>query len=189
MLWPDSTGESQDKLRALTLMSCSFANSCQLCNIIETKYLVFPLLISTGTPSVHTREIKNLFFCFSAGLPDEIIKVAPNIKPVIEIQQNGSNFVVTSKTPKQSVTNSFTLGKEADITTMDGKKMKVTYQYFRNSSSHNSTMHHSLTSSSNWHVKWCQQASGAASEARDMVLQSRVWRNPQEPLGKIKYLY
>lgn len=38
--------------------------------------------------------------------------------------------MVTSKTPKQSVTNSFTLGKEADITTMDGKKLKVTN--FRN---------------------------------------------------------
>ncbi|NXS40691.1 FABPL protein, partial [Balaeniceps rex] len=59
-------------------------------------------------------------------LSDELIKVAKDIKPVIEIQQNGDDFVVTSKTPKQSVTNSFTLGKEADITTMDGKKLKCT---------------------------------------------------------------
>ncbi|XP_074832629.1 fatty acid-binding protein, liver-like [Carettochelys insculpta] len=60
------------------------------------------------------------------ALPDDLIKAAKDIKPVIEIQQNGHNFVVTSKTPKQSVTNSFTIGKEADITTMDGKKIKCT---------------------------------------------------------------
>ncbi|XP_019367948.1 PREDICTED: fatty acid-binding protein, liver-like isoform X2 [Gavialis gangeticus] len=87
----------------------------------------------SGTWQVYAQENYEEFLK-AIGLPDEIIKVAPNIKPVIEILQNGSNFVVTSKTPKQSVTNSFTLGKEADITTMDGKKMKVTYQYFRNNS-------------------------------------------------------
>lgn len=60
-----------------------------------------------------------------AGLPDDTIKLAKDIKPVIEIQQKGNDFVVTSKTPNKSVTNSFTLGKEADITTMDGRKLKV----------------------------------------------------------------
>ncbi|EOA95270.1 Fatty acid-binding protein, liver, partial [Anas platyrhynchos] len=60
------------------------------------------------------------------ALSEDIIKVARDIKPVVEIQQKGDDFVVTSKTPKQSVTNSFTLGKEADITTMDGKKLKCT---------------------------------------------------------------
>ncbi|XP_034764729.1 fatty acid-binding protein 10-A, liver basic-like isoform X2 [Acipenser ruthenus] len=38
----------------------------------------------------------------------------------------GNNFVITSKTPKQSVTNSFTIGKEAEITTMGGQKLKCT---------------------------------------------------------------
>ncbi|KAM8796182.1 fatty acid-binding protein, liver-like [Eudromia elegans] len=65
-------------------------------------------------------------FLKAIALPADLIKVAKDIKPTIEIQQKGDNFVVTSKTPKQSVTNSFTLGKEADITTMDGKKLKCT---------------------------------------------------------------
>lgn len=73
---------------------------------------------------------KSPFLPFFTALPDDLIKMAKDIKPVVEIQQKGDNFVVTSKTPKQSVTNSFTLGKEADITTMDGRKLKVIY--FRN---------------------------------------------------------
>lgn len=58
-------------------------------------------------------------------LPEDVIKMAKDIKPITEIKQNGNDFVVTSKTPGKTVTNSFTIGKEADITTMDGKKLKV----------------------------------------------------------------
>ncbi|NXP21488.1 FABPL protein, partial [Scytalopus superciliaris] len=79
----------------------------------------------TGTWQVYAHE--NLEpFLKALGMPEETIKVAKDIKPVVEIQQKGNDFVVTSKTPKQSVTNSFTLGKEADITTMDGRKLKCT---------------------------------------------------------------
>lgn len=60
-----------------------------------------------------------------SALPEDVIKLAKDIKPVTEIQQNGNDFVITSKTPGKSITNSFTIGKEADITTMDGKKLKV----------------------------------------------------------------
>ncbi|KAG9337126.1 hypothetical protein JZ751_029717 [Albula glossodonta] len=60
-----------------------------------------------------------------SALPEDVIKMAKDVKPVTEIQQNGNDFVITSKTPGKSVTNSFTIGKEADITTMDGKKLKV----------------------------------------------------------------
>lgn len=63
-------------------------------------------------------------FC-STELSEDVIKVAKDIKPITEIKQNGNDFVVTSKTPGKSVTNSFTIGKEANITTMDGKKLKV----------------------------------------------------------------
>ncbi|XP_029427786.1 fatty acid-binding protein 2, liver-like [Rhinatrema bivittatum] len=79
----------------------------------------------SGTWQVFAQENYEAFLQ-AVGLPDDIIKVAKDINPVIEIQQNGDCFVVTSKTPKQSVTNSFTIGKEADITSMDGKKMKCT---------------------------------------------------------------
>lgn len=61
----------------------------------------------------------------SPELPEDVIKMAKDIKPITEIKQNGNDFVVTSKTPRKTVTNSFTIGKEADITTMDGKKLKV----------------------------------------------------------------
>lgn len=51
--------------------------------------------------------------------------MAKDIKPITEIKQNGNDFVITSKTPGKTVTNSFTIGKESEITTMDGKKLKV----------------------------------------------------------------
>lgn len=91
-------------------LSCSFVG--EICYFIPTHY--------------YFRNRKSPFFAFFTALPDELIKMAKDIKPIIEIKQKGDDFVVTSKTPKQSVTNSFTLGKEADITTMDGKKLKVT---------------------------------------------------------------
>lgn len=74
--------------------------------------------------STKKKKKKGFFICFVA-LPEDIIKIAKDVKPVIEIQQKGNNFVITSKTPKQSVTNSFTIGKEAEITTMGGQKLKV----------------------------------------------------------------
>ncbi|XP_062449821.1 fatty acid-binding protein, liver [Rhea pennata] len=79
----------------------------------------------SGTWQVYAQENYEEFLK-AIALPADVIKVAKDIKPTIEIQQKGDNFTVTSKTPKQSVTNSFTLGKEADITTMDGKKLKCT---------------------------------------------------------------
>ncbi|XP_053310785.1 fatty acid-binding protein, liver-like [Spea bombifrons] len=77
-----------------------------------------------GTWQVYVQENYDNFLR-SVGLPEEIVKVAKDINPVIEIQQNGDNFVVTSKTPKQNNTNSFTVGKEAEINSPDGKKIKV----------------------------------------------------------------
>ncbi|KAM3873105.1 fatty acid-binding protein 10-A, liver basic [Diretmus argenteus] len=76
----------------------------------------------SGTWQVYAQENYEEFLKAMA-LPEDIIKVAKDIKPITEIQQNGSNFVVTSKTPGKTVTNSFTLGKEAEINTMDGKKL------------------------------------------------------------------
>ncbi|XP_078537378.1 fatty acid-binding protein 2, liver [Lissotriton helveticus] len=81
-----------------------------------------------GTWQVYSQENYEAFLR-AVGLPEDVVKVAKDIHPVIEIHQNGDNFVVTSKTPKQSVTNSFTIGKEAEITTMNGKKIKCTVVY------------------------------------------------------------
>ncbi|NWX18779.1 FABPL protein, partial [Aegotheles bennettii] len=79
----------------------------------------------SGTWQVYAQENQEEFLK-ALALPDDIIKAVKDIKPVIEIQQKGDTFVVTSKTPKQSVTNTFTLGKESEITTMDGRKLKCT---------------------------------------------------------------
>lgn len=67
----------------------------------------------------------NSLTSFPTELPEDVIKMAKDIKPVTEIKQNGNDFVITSKTPGKTVTNAFTIGKEAEITTMDGKKLKV----------------------------------------------------------------
>ncbi|XP_056142557.1 fatty acid-binding protein 10-A, liver basic [Lampris incognitus] len=79
----------------------------------------------SGTWQVYAQENYEEFLRAMA-LPEDIIKVAKDVKPITEIQQNGNDFVVTAKTPGKSVTNSFTIGKEADITTLDGKKLKCT---------------------------------------------------------------
>ncbi|XP_020655742.3 fatty acid-binding protein, liver [Pogona vitticeps] len=78
-----------------------------------------------GTWQVYAQENYEEFLK-AIALPDDIIKVAKDVKPITEIHQTGNTFIVTSKTPNKSVTNTFTLGKEADMNTMDGKKLKCT---------------------------------------------------------------
>ncbi|XP_063813256.1 fatty acid-binding protein, liver-like [Pseudophryne corroboree] len=79
----------------------------------------------TGNWHVYSQENYENFLR-AVGLPEDIIKIAKDVNPVIEIQQNGNDFVVTSKTPKHSQSNSFTAGKESEITGFGGKKIKVT---------------------------------------------------------------
>nr|XP_020445863.1 fatty acid-binding protein 10-A, liver basic-like [Monopterus albus] len=79
----------------------------------------------TGTWQVYSQENYEEFLNVM-GLTEDVIKMAKDIKPITEIKQNGNDFVVTTKTPGKSVTNSFTIGREAEITTMDGKKVKCT---------------------------------------------------------------
>ncbi|KAI9999961.1 hypothetical protein NQD34_011804, partial [Periophthalmus magnuspinnatus] len=83
------------------------------------------IMAFNGTWQVYAQENYEEFLR-AMELPDEVIKVAKDIKPITEIKQNGNDFVITSKTPGKTLTNSFTVGKEADITTMDGKKLKCT---------------------------------------------------------------
>lgn len=81
-------------------------------------------------PCHDCRPLTHIFvLLFLSALPEDVIKMAKDVKPVTEIQQNGKDFTITSKTPGKTVTNSFTIGKEAEITTMDGKKLKVQYVY------------------------------------------------------------
>ncbi|XP_069828617.1 fatty acid-binding protein, liver [Dendropsophus ebraccatus] len=78
-----------------------------------------------GTWNVYAQENYENFLR-AVGLPEDVVKIAKDINPVIEIQQNGNDFVVTSKTAKQTHSNSFTVGKESEITSIGGKKIKVT---------------------------------------------------------------
>ncbi|GCB75480.1 fatty acid-binding protein 10-A, liver basic [Scyliorhinus torazame] len=81
----------------------------------------------SGTWQVYSQEnIED--FMRALSLPEDVIKVGKDIKPIIEIKQTGNDFVVTTKNPRSSVTNQFTIGKEAEITSMDGKKIKCTVQ-------------------------------------------------------------
>ncbi|XP_074970907.1 fatty acid-binding protein, liver-like [Phalacrocorax aristotelis] len=104
----------------MTRESPHFPASITALNCVITSVMAF-----NGTWQVYAQQNYEEFLK-ALALSDDLIKAAKDIKPVIEIQQNGDDFVVTAKTPKQSVTNSFTLGKEADITTMDGRKLKCT---------------------------------------------------------------
>ncbi|MEQ2290810.1 Fatty acid-binding protein, liver-type [Ameca splendens] len=76
-----------------------------------------------GTWQVYYQENYEEFLR-AMELPEDVIKMTKDIKPISEIKQTGNDFVITSKTAGKSVTNSFTIGKEAEITTMDGRKLK-----------------------------------------------------------------
>merc|ERR1712168_194259 len=114
-------GEPRDPLHCVELHTAVVSGSSNA-SVKENPDLLDDMDFS-GTWQVYAQENYEEFLRAMA-LPDEIIKVAKDIKPSTEIQQNGNDFVITSKTPGKSVTNSFTIGKEAEITTMDGKKLK-----------------------------------------------------------------
>lgn len=61
-----------------------------------------------------------------------VVKMRKEIKPVMVIEQNGKNFTVTMKTPRCTHVNTFTIGKETEITAVDGKKFKVSLVDDRN---------------------------------------------------------
>lgn len=54
-----------------------------------------------------------------------MFKIRKHIKPVFVIEQKGQDFTWTAKTPSSTHVNSFSLGKESEVTYIDGKKMKV----------------------------------------------------------------
>uniref|UniRef100_A0A8C1JZU4 Fatty acid binding protein 1 n=1 Tax=Cyprinus carpio TaxID=7962 RepID=A0A8C1JZU4_CYPCA len=60
-----------------------------------------------------------------SGLPDDMIEKGKDIKSVSEIEQNGDQFKVTVTTGPKVLTNSFTVGQEAEIETLTGEKMKA----------------------------------------------------------------
>lgn len=58
-----------------------------------------------------------------------VVKMRKEVKPVIVIEQNGKEFTFTVKTPIFTKVHSFSIGKETEMTTADGRKIKVTKYY------------------------------------------------------------
>lgn len=48
-----------------------------------------------------------------------------DVKPLIIIEKNGTDFTFTIKTPHRTQRQSFSIGKESEITGVDGRKIKV----------------------------------------------------------------
>ncbi|CAN9513063.1 unnamed protein product [Ophioblennius macclurei] len=63
-------------------------------------------------------------FMKAIGLPDELIQKGKDLKSTSEIEENGDNFKVTVTTGTKVLVNSFTLGKEAELETVTGEKVK-----------------------------------------------------------------
>lgn len=59
------------------------------------------------------------------GLPDELIQKGKDIKSISEIEVNGDDYKVTVTTGPKVMVNSFTIGKEAELNTISGEKLKV----------------------------------------------------------------
>ncbi|KAM7101497.1 gastrotropin isoform 2-T6 [Ciconia maguari] len=66
-------------------------------------------------------------FVKKIGLASDKIEMGRNCKIVTEVVQNGNDFTWTQHFPGgRTTTNTFTIGKEADMETMGGKKFKAT---------------------------------------------------------------
>uniref|UniRef100_A0AAY4ECC7 Cytosolic fatty-acid binding proteins domain-containing protein n=1 Tax=Denticeps clupeoides TaxID=299321 RepID=A0AAY4ECC7_9TELE len=63
-------------------------------------------------------------FMKAIGLPDDLIEKGKDIKSITEIEQNGDDFKVTVTTGPKVLVNSFTIGKEAELETLTGEKVK-----------------------------------------------------------------
>ncbi|XP_051247280.1 fatty acid-binding protein 10-A, liver basic [Dicentrarchus labrax] len=79
----------------------------------------------SGTWKVYSEE--NLEdFLKVVGAPQMIVKMRKEVKPVLVIEQNGKDFTYTMKTPVCTKVHSFSIGKESEITAVDGRKFKCT---------------------------------------------------------------
>ncbi|XP_053718131.1 fatty acid-binding protein, liver-like [Synchiropus splendidus] len=77
----------------------------------------------SGTWKVYSEENLERFL-EAVGAPQMVVKMRKEMKPVITIEQKGRDFTFTMKTPLCTKVHHFSLGKETDITTVDGRKFK-----------------------------------------------------------------
>ena len=59
------------------------------------------------------------------GVPDEFIEKGRNAKVETEISKSGDSFVITRVRPAGTTSNTLTLGKESELDTIKGDKIKV----------------------------------------------------------------
>ncbi|XP_070821016.1 fatty acid-binding protein, liver-type-like [Chaetodon trifascialis] len=64
-------------------------------------------------------------FMKAIGIPDELIQKGKDLKSISEIEENGDNFKLTVTTGTKVIVNSFTIGKEAELETLTGEKIKA----------------------------------------------------------------
>lgn len=65
-----------------------------------------------------------LIWCI-LGIPDELIQKGKDLKSISEIEETGDDFKVTVTTGSNVITNCFTIGKETELQTLTGEKVKV----------------------------------------------------------------
>ncbi|XP_029023189.1 fatty acid-binding protein 10-A, liver basic-like isoform X2 [Betta splendens] len=79
----------------------------------------------SGTWKVYSEE--NLEeFLKEVGAPAMLVKMRKEVKPVMVIEQNGKDFTFTIKSPVFTKVHSFSIGKETEMTAVDGRKIKCT---------------------------------------------------------------
>uniref|UniRef100_A0A3Q3LMN7 Fatty acid binding protein 10b, liver basic n=1 Tax=Mastacembelus armatus TaxID=205130 RepID=A0A3Q3LMN7_9TELE len=79
----------------------------------------------TGTWQVYHEENLDEYLK-ELGAPEIITKMRGKVKPVFVIEQDGENFTFTIKTPAFTKVQKFSIGKETEFTTVDGRKYKCT---------------------------------------------------------------
>uniref|UniRef100_A0A3B4TZZ2 Fatty acid binding protein 10b, liver basic n=1 Tax=Seriola dumerili TaxID=41447 RepID=A0A3B4TZZ2_SERDU len=79
-----------------------------------------------GTWKVYSEENLEEIYLSMNCAPEMIVKMRKEVKPVIVIEQNGKDFTCTMKTPVCTQVYSFSIGKESEVTSVDGRKFKCT---------------------------------------------------------------
>ncbi|XP_060927295.1 fatty acid-binding protein, liver-type-like [Limanda limanda] len=67
-------------------------------------------------------------FMKAIGLPDDLIQKGKDIKSISEIEETGDDFKVTVTTGSKVLVNTFTIGKEAELESVTGEKIKAVVQ-------------------------------------------------------------
>ncbi|KAJ7991483.1 hypothetical protein DPEC_G00284340 [Dallia pectoralis] len=78
-----------------------------------------------GKWKIHSQE-NHEEFLKALDVPEMLLKMVKGVKPTTIIEQTGDNFTIRVETPLRTITNSITIGKESEITAMDGRRFMCT---------------------------------------------------------------